>query len=111
MKNTPLYVKILAGMLIGGSVGFIAVKLGIGHWVDNWVTPWVTIFIRLLKMVAIPLVFLSLVKGISGLSDVRRLSHMGLKTLGIYISTTVMVICIGLLMVNILKPGRVSTCR
>ena len=107
MKNTPLYVKILAGMLIGISVGFIAVKLGIGHWVDNWVTPWGTIFIRLLKMVAIPLVFLSLVKGISGLSDVRRLSHMGLKTLGIYISTTVMAICIGLLMVNILNPGQV----
>lgn len=107
MKNTPLYVKILVGMLVGILLGFIAVKSGTGRWVTDWITPWGTIFIRLLKMVAIPLVFLSLVKGISGLSDIRRLSRMGLKTLGIYISTTVVAICIGLLVVNLLSPGKV----
>lgn len=94
-------------MLVGILAGFVAVGLGAGQWVEHWITPWGTIFIRLLKMVAIPLVFLSLVKGISGLSDIRRLSRMGLKTLAIYISTTVIAVCIGLVMVNILNPGKV----
>ena len=107
MKNVPLYVKILAGMAIGILIGFIAVQTGTGQWVDHWLTPWGTIFIRLLKMVAIPLVFISLVKGIGGLSDIRRLSRMGLKTVGIYISTTIVAVCIGLLMVNMIRPGKV----
>lgn len=108
MKRTiPLYVKILAGMAIGILVGIVAVRTGTGHFVDQWILPWGTIFIRLLKMVAIPLVFVSLVKGICGLSDIRRLSRMGLKTLGIYISTTVVAICIGLLAVYLIQPGKV----
>lgn len=107
MKNIPLYVRILAGMLIGILFGFIGVKAGAGNFINDWISPWGTIFIRLLKMVAIPLVFVSLVKGISGLSDIHRLSRMGLKTIGIYISTTIVAVCIGLVMVNLIQPGKV----
>lgn len=106
-KAIPLYVKILAGMAIGILLGFVAVNTGTERFIDHWIAPWGTIFIRFLKMVAIPLVFVSLVKGISGLSDIRRLSRMGLKTLGIYISTTIVAVCIGLLVVNLVNPGKV----
>lgn len=107
MKNIPLYVKILSGMMIGILLGLFAVRTGHGIFVNNWIVPWGTIFIRLLKMVAIPLVFISLVKGISGLSDIRRLSRMGMKTLGIYVSTTIIAVCVGLVMVNLIQPGKI----
>ncbi|MCC8174668.1 MAG: dicarboxylate/amino acid:cation symporter [Odoribacter sp.] len=64
-------------------------------------------FIRLLKLIAIPLVFLSLVKGISNLKNIKELSRMGLKTLLIYIITTIFAVSIGLGMVNLIKPGKV----
>lgn len=106
-KKIPLYVKILGGMLLGIGVGFGAIALDRGGFVQNWVAPFGTIFIRLLKLVAVPLVFLSLLKGISHLQDIRQLSRMGLKTLGIFMCTTVAAILLGLGMVSLLRPGSV----
>lgn len=106
-RRIPLYLKILAGMLAGILIGFTGYLAGFASFLTNWVTPWGTIFLRLLKMVAIPLVFFSLIHGITGLQDIRRLSKMGLKTLGIYVGTTVAAIAIGLLLVSLIAPGNV----
>lgn len=106
-KRIPLYVKILLGMTAGILLGFIACALHFEGFVSDWVKPWGTIFIRLLKFVAVPLVFISLIKGIGGLKDISRLSHMGFRTITIYIGTTVMAITVGLLLVNLIHPGKV----
>ncbi|HPU24350.1 MAG TPA: cation:dicarboxylase symporter family transporter, partial [Candidatus Kapabacteria bacterium] len=66
MKKIPLYARILIGMLIGAIIGVIAVSTNTGWIIDDWVKPFGVIFLKLLKLVAIPLIFASLVTGISG---------------------------------------------
>ena len=105
-KRIPLYAKILLGMGLGLGFGFLALAL---HWegfVHDWVTPFGTIFMRLLKLIAVPLVLVSLVLGVVNLKDIRNLSRIGLKTILIYICTTILAVSIGLVMVNLVKPGR-----
>jgi Na+/H+-dicarboxylate symporter len=74
-------------------------------FVSNWINPFGNIFVKLLKLIAVPLIIASLVKGISDLKDISKFKNIGLKTIGIYIGTTVIAITIGLLLVNIVKPG------
>lgn len=105
LKKLPLYAKILLGMIIGCLLGMLAVWSGTGDIVSDWVKPWGTIFIRLLKLIAVPLVFVSLIKGVGGLKDISKLSRIGLKTIALYIVTTVVAITIGVLLVNVIKPG------
>jgi len=73
--------------------------------VMNWVKPWVTIFVNLLKLIAIPLIVASLLKGISDLKDISKFKKIGGRSILIYIGTTVIAIAIGLLIVNLVSPG------
>lgn len=104
-KSFPLSLKILLGMVIGMAFGLVAVWLQFEGFVSDWISPFGTIFLRLLKLVAIPLVLVSLIKGIGGLKDISNLSSMGLKTLGTYIVTTIIAVVIGLVAVSLIKPG------
>ena len=63
--------------------------------------------LKLLKLIAVPLIFVSLVKGISSLTDITKLSRIGYKTIVIYIVTTVFATTLGLVLVNVMKPGDV----
>jgi Na+/H+-dicarboxylate symporter len=105
-NRLPLYAKILLGMVAGIIVGIAAVSFGFGWLIGDWVKPFGVIFLNLLKLVAVPLIFASLVTGVSGLKDVSKLSRIGVKTISIYIITTVLAISIGLVLVNIAKPGK-----
>jgi proton glutamate symport protein len=105
LKKLPLYLKILLGMLAGAFVGVLAVATNTGWLITDWVKPFGIVFLNLLKLVAMPLIFASLVTGISGLSDITKLSRIGLKTISFYLITTVLAISIGLFLVNIVKPG------
>ncbi len=104
-KKLPLIWKILIGMVIGIIWGMLAVTIGLEKFTINWIKPWGTIFINLLKLIAVPLIFVSLVNGISSLSDISKLSRIGLKTLTIYVITTVFAVFVGLSLVNLIKPG------
>jgi len=104
-KKLPLIWKILIGMVIGIGWGMLAVTIGLEKFTINWIKPWGTIFINLLKLIAVPLIFVSLVNGISSLSDISKLSRIGLKTLTIYVITTVFAVFVGLSLVNLIKPG------
>ena len=105
-KKLPLYAKILIGMGIGLVWGIVAAPLGLTDFTQDWIKPFGTIFINLLKLIAIPLIIVSLIDGVSNLSDVSKLSRMGGKTIGLYISTTILAVTIGLTLVNIIKPGK-----
>lgn len=73
--------------------------------VTNWIKPFGSIFINLLKLIAIPLIVASLIKGISDLKDISNLSALGGKTVMYYLFTTVVAVTIGLCIVNVIKPG------
>jgi Na+/H+-dicarboxylate symporter len=105
-KKLPLYAKILIGMALGMIWGMSAKSLGLESFTLDWIKPFGTIFIKALKLIAIPLVVISLIDGISNLSDVSKLGRMGGKTIGLYLITTIVAISLGLITVNIIKPGR-----
>jgi len=105
--NLPLFAKILIGMLAGVLVGFILLNTNNATLVTDWIKPWGTIFIRLLKLIAIPLVFVSLVKGISGMKDLKKLSKLGFKTVSLYLATTFFAVSLGMGVVSVVKPGSV----
>ncbi len=104
-KHLPLYAKILIGMALGVGFGFLAITLNWGSFVRDWVAPFGAIFMRLLKLIAVPLVLVSLVLGVVSLKDIKSLSRIGLKTILIYVCTTIIAVSIGLAMVNLIKPG------
>jgi proton glutamate symport protein len=104
-KRLPLWGKIVAGMIAGIVWGLLAVIFDWTLFNDNWIKPWGTIFLNMLKLLAVPLIFVSLVKGMASLTDISKLSRIGLKTLAFFMASTVVAITIGLLIVNIMKPG------
>ncbi len=100
-----LHWQIIIGLALGVVYGIVASITGLIDFTTNWIAPFGTIFIRLLKLIAVPLVLTSLICGVASLSDLRRLSRIGGKTIAIYICTTIISVTIGLLIVNVLKPG------
>lgn len=106
MKKIALHWQILIGMLAGVLFGVLAASMNWNQFVTDWIKPFGTIFINLLKLIAIPLIVASLVKGIADLQDISKLSKMGTRTIGIYLVTTTVAIVLGLLLVNIIKPGK-----
>ena len=105
MKSLALHWKILIGMLSGVTFGFIMLEVGGADFVASWVKPIGTIFVKLLKLIAVPLILASLIKGISDLKDISKFASIGLKTIVIYVLTTVIAISIGLILVNTFNPG------
>jgi Na+/H+-dicarboxylate symporter len=106
MKSIALHWKILIGMLLGIVFGFIMLQVhGGAAFIIAWVKPLGTIFVKLLKLIAVPLILASLIKGISDLKDISKFASIGIKTIVIYVLTTVIAISIGLTLVNIFNPG------
>lgn len=106
MKKLALHWQILLGMLLGVIFALIMVNFDFGKdFIKDWIKPFGTIFINSLKLIAIPLILAALIKGVSDLKDISKLSKMGGRTIVIYIITTVIAVSIGLVLVNIVKPG------
>ncbi len=110
MKKLALHWQILLGMVLGVLVGLIMTQFeGGSNIVKDWIKPFGTIFINSLKLIAVPLILGSLIKGVSDLKDISKLSKMGGRTIGLYLMTTVIAVSIGLLLVNVIKPGNSIT--
>ena len=105
-KAFPLYLQIMLGMLIGIGIGFVALQFNQGTFIKDWIYPWGALFIRLLQLVAVPLVFISLVKGVTGLGNISRISQLGTKTISIYILTTIVAVLLGMALGGIIQPGK-----
>ena len=106
MRKLELHWQILIGMGAGILFGFLMSSINWGRdFVLDWIAPFGAIFIRLLRLIAIPLILVSLVKGVSDLKDISAFKNIGLRTIVIFILTTVMAISVGLLLVNTIKPG------
>ncbi len=92
------YIQIICAIILG----FI---VAISFDQSSLFIPLGDIFIRLLKMMIVPIVFISIIVGIGTISDSSNLSRLGVKTLLYYISTSLFAITIGLLLTNFIRPG------
>ena len=106
MKKLALHWQIIIGMVAGVLFGIILLNFDWGKsFVTDWIKPFGTIFINVLKLIAVPLIIASLIKGVSDLNDISQLSKLGTRTIALYIVSTVIAITIGLVLVNVIKPG------
>lgn len=114
-KGIALHTKILIGLLVGIGGGLIANQtLGGGHETVTWIIsnisqPIGTLFLNLLLMIVVPLVFSSLVVGVAGIGDIRKLGRIGLKSFAYCLIISAISVVIGLGLANTIRPGeRVS---
>jgi len=105
MTRMALHWQILLGIVAGIIFGLLASMLDISWFVTDWIKPFGTIFIKLLKLIAIPLIIISLIKGIVDLKDISKFKTMGVRTFLLYLTTTILAVSIGLMIVNVISPG------
>jgi len=109
MKNIPLHWKIIFGLILGVLWSIASAKFGWADFTNDFIHPFGEVFIRLLKLIAIPLVLFSIITGVTSLKDVRKLGRMGSQTIGMYLGTTFIAVTIGLLLSNLINPGKKLT--
>lgn len=105
-----LHNKILLGLILGAASGvsahvFARDAAWLGFVNDNIANPVGQVFLRMLLMTVIPLVFASISLGVAGLGDLRKVGRVGGKTIGYFLMSTAISATIGLLLVNIIRPG------
>jgi Na+/H+-dicarboxylate symporter len=105
MRAIPLHWKIIIAMVLGIIWALISGEFGWNAFTKDWIDPFGKIFINILKFIAVPLVLFSIVSGVTGLGDPSKLGRMGVKTLLLYLVTTVAAITLGLVVVNLTDPG------
>ena len=107
MKRIPLYLQILIGLVVGVVIGFVAIAAGGEAVVNDWIRPFGNLFIKALVLVAVPLVFVTLVNGVAELKDTSSLSRLGGRTVVIYLLTTVFAVLVGMGSALVMRPGDV----
>ncbi len=99
-----LSVKIFISLILSVVVGLIVGEEGV-PFIKWWIAPIGTMFINLIKMIIVPIVFTSLVVGMTSLGDMKKLGRIGAKTIMIYLCTTAIAITIGFIVAGVLHPG------
>ena len=105
MKRLALHWQIIIGMILGVFFGILAYNFSLNNFTNNWIKPFGVIFVNLLKLIAVPLVFASLIKGVASLSDISRLSKIGSRSIMLYLFSTILSVSLGLGLVNLVGPG------
>lgn len=106
MKKPSLPVQIIIGLILGILWALLSSTMGWSEFTLDWIAPFGTIFINLLKLIAIPLVLFSIIAGLGNLSDTATLGRMGVKTLLLYIGSTVLAASMGMVIANTFNPGK-----
>lgn len=94
-----LWKQVLLGLFIGVILGFLLKEHAI------YLKPFGDMFIRLIKMIVVPMIFFAIVSGITSVQDAKLLGRIGIKASIIYICTTFFAVIIGLIVGNIIQPG------
>ena len=108
-KKLALHWKIIIGLLLGIIWSMISASAGLSSFTADWINPFGVIFVRLLKLIAIPLVLFSIITGVASLSDAKKLGRMGGRTIGMYLATTAVAVAVGLVLANVINPGKKIT--
>src|SRR5687768_12450524 len=112
VRGIPLHTKILIGLVLGALVGgalngFMGAGApNLAFVIDQITNPIGELFLRLLLMLVVPLVFSSLVVGVAGLGDLRRIGRIGVKSLIYTLIVSAISVMIGLALANTIKPGK-----
>jgi Na+/H+-dicarboxylate symporter len=106
LKKIPLYGKIIIGLVLGIVYALLSSWLGWQLFTTHWIAPFGDIFINLLKLIAVPLILFSIISGIVSLGNPKDLGKLGARTLGVYLLTTITAVSLGLLLVNMVTPGK-----
>ena len=106
MKKLALHWQIIIGLVLGILWALLSSAIGWSSFTIDWIAPFGTIFINLLKLIAVPLVLFSIINGVAGIGDPASLGRMGGKTLLAYLITTVFAVAVGLVLVNLIGPGK-----
>ena len=94
-----LWVRVVAALVIGAILGFIFGEVAASSkWIGD-------LFVRFIKMLVVPLIFTSLVAGVVSMGDPKRLGSIGIKTIALYLLTTLFAITIGLILGTLFSPG------
>ena len=109
MKKIALHWQVIIALVLGVLYAVLAVNMGWQSVTKAYISPFGDIFINLLKLIAVPLVLFSIITGIGSLKNIKQLGRVGVKTLLIYVGTTMSAILIGLLLVNLIKPGEFTS--
>ena len=104
-KGLAMHWQVIIGLLLGIVYAWMSIQFGWNEFTLNWIQPFGDIFINLLKLIAVPLVLFSIISGVASLGDMRKLGRMGIKTLALYLTTTMFAVIVGLTLVNVFKPG------
>ncbi|CAM3655616.1 dicarboxylate/amino acid:cation symporter [Litorimonas haliclonae] len=107
-QSITLWKRVLIGLALGALVGLSAHYLGgeaAINFVTNWIYPFGEAFVRLIKMLILPLIFTTLVVGVIAMGDPKRLGSLGFKTIALYLGTTFFAVFLGLISGTIFKPG------
>lgn len=109
MRKLKLVHKIFLGLLIGTLFGVFLSTMGIEHPFVAFLMPWLQLvgdlFLRLIKMIIVPLVFFSIISGVAHLTDLKKLRSIGIKSLIAFFLTTCAAVTIGIVMAQLMKPG------
>lgn len=106
MKKLALHWKIIIGLVLGIIWALLSSQFGWSEFTIDWIAPFGTIFINLLKLIAVPLVLVSIISGVANIGDASSLGRLGGKTLLAYLFTTLFAVSLGLLLVNLIQPGK-----
>ena len=107
-KAITLWKRVIIGLILGMIVGLIAHYAGgtAGpDFITTWIKPFGDAFVRLIKMLIVPLIVVTLVSGVIAMGDPKRLGSLGLKTIALYLGTTLFAVSLGLLFGTIFQPG------
>ncbi len=102
-SSIKLWKRIAGGLVLGVIVG--ALMSGSPATIETWIRPFGTLFLNFIKMLIVPLVFLSLVVGVTSLKDPARMGRIGIKTIVWYLLTTAIAVVIGLIFGLVFEPG------
>lgn len=105
MKGLALHWQVIIGLLVGVIYAWLSVTFDWNEFTLNYIQPFGDIFINLLKLIAVPLVLFSIISGVTSLGDVKKLGRLGIKTLLTYVLTTMVAVVVGLVLVNLIRPG------
>ena len=111
-KETPLYVKIFIALFAGIAFGYVLNFMGgvENEIINGYVLPFFQfigdLFIKLIKMIVVPLVFFCIIDAALSLGDIKKLRSIGVKTIIWFLATGGISATIGLILANIIKPGR-----
>ena len=105
MKKIPLHWQVIIGLVLGAGYAYLSISFGWNEFTIDYIKPFGDIFIRLLKLIAVPLVLFSIISGVASMKDINKLGKMGGKTLIAYLTTTMFAVALGLVLVNVFKPG------